>query len=120
MSPSIETVGCPSEKDTRLPAWRVVLSLIRFRPWLWLFDLAAVFVVQMCWGVASGLVMRAFFDLLTRDAPVRLGIWSIAVLIVAIEVAISLAGCGSVYTRVTFFGHTTTLLRKNMLKHILM
>jgi ATP-binding cassette subfamily B protein len=109
----------PSEKGTRLPAWRVVLSLIRFRPWLWLLDLAAITVGQMCWGVVSGLVMRAFFDLLTGDAPVRLGIWSIAVLIVAIEVAISLTGCGSVYARVTFFGHTTTLLRKNMLKHIL-
>jgi ATP-binding cassette subfamily B protein len=96
-----------------------VLSLVRFRPWLWLFDLAAILVGQMCWGVVSGLVMRAFFDLLTGDAPVRLGIWSNAALIVAIEVAISLTGCGSVYTRVTFFNHTTTLLRKNMLKHIL-
>ena len=119
MSPSTQKAGCQSKNSARLPAWRVVLSLVRFRPWLWLFDLAAISVGQMCWGVVSGLVMRAFFDLLTGDAPVRLGIWSIAALIVAIEVAISLAGCGSVYARVTFFAHTTTLLRKNMLKHIL-
>ena len=119
MSPSTKTVGRPSEKDTRLPTWRVVLSLIRFRSWLWVFDLAAITVRQMCWGVVSGLVMRAFFDLLTGDAPVRLGIWSIAALIVAIEVAINLAGYRSVCARVPLSAHIATLLRKNMLKHIL-
>ena len=119
MSPSTKQAGRPPEKGTRLSVWRVVLSMVRFRPWPWLFDLGAIFVGQMCWGVVSGLVMRAFFDLLTGDAPIRLGIWSIAALIVAIEGAISLTGCGSAYTRVTFYNHTTTLLRKNMLKHIL-
>jgi ATP-binding cassette subfamily B protein len=104
---------------TALPVWRVVLSMVRFRPWLWLIDLAAVFVGQMCWGVVSGLVMRAFFNLLTGDAPVRLGIWSIAALIVAIEVAINLAGYGAVCAKVPLLAHIATLLRKNMLKHIL-
>jgi ATP-binding cassette subfamily B protein len=108
------------DKDTAaLPVWRVVLDMIRFRSGLWLIDLAAVLTGQMCWGVLSGLVMRAFFNMLTGDAPVRLGIWSIAALIVAIEVAISVAGVGSVFARATLWAHIATLLRKNMLKHIL-
>ena len=73
----------------------------------------------MCWGVVSGLVMRAFFNLLTEDAPVRLGIWSIAALIVALEAGLNIAGYRSVYARVPLFAHLETLLRKNLLTHIL-
>ena len=58
-----------------LPAWRVVLGAIGFRPKLWLIDLAAVFLVRMLWQVVPGLVMRAFFDLLSGETdcgyPVR-------------------------------------------------
>jgi hypothetical protein len=48
-----------------LPAWRVILSMVRFRPWLWLIDLAAVLVVRLLGQIAPGLIVRAFFDLLT-------------------------------------------------------
>jgi ATP-binding cassette subfamily B protein len=109
----------PAEHATCWPAWRIVLSMIRFRPWLWLGDLASRLGGQMCWGIAAGLVMRAFFDLLTGDAPVRLGIWSIAALIVAIEVGTNLAGYGAVYADAPLFAHIETLLRKNLLTYIL-
>jgi ATP-binding cassette subfamily B protein len=93
--------------------------LVRFRPWLWLIDLAAVLVVQMCWLVVSGLVMRAFFNLLTGETPVRLGIWSIAALIVATEVGCNIGRYGSVYSKVPLYAHIETLLRKNLLTYIL-
>jgi ATP-binding cassette subfamily B protein len=108
-----------AEHATRWPAWRVVLSVVRFRPWLWLIDLVAQFGGQMCWGVVGGLVMRAFFNLLTGETPVGLGIWSIAALIVALEVGINIAGYRSVYAHVPLSAHVETLLRKNLLTYIL-
>jgi len=102
-----------------LPAWRLILSMIRFQFWLWLIDLASVFISRMLWQVAPGLVMRAFFNLLTGDAQVRLGIWSIVALIVAIEVGRAVGRYGFVYADVPLFAHITTLLRKNLLRHIL-
>jgi ATP-binding cassette subfamily B protein len=63
--------------------------------------------------------MRAFFNLLTGETPVRLGIWSIAALIVAIEVGINIGDYRSVYAEVPLFAHIETLLRKNLLTHLL-
>lgn len=100
-------------------SWRIILSMVRFRLWLWLGDLAARLGGQMCWGIAAGLVMRAFFDLLTGETPVRLGIWSISATIVAIEVGVNLAGYGAVYADAPLFAHIETLLRKNLLTYIL-
>ncbi len=109
-----------TRKETQaLPAWRVILSMIRFRPWLWLIDLVAVSVVRMLWQVAPGLVIREFFNLLTNDAQFSLGIWSIVALIVAIEAGRQIGHYGFVHADVPLFAHVTTLLRKNLLKHIL-
>ena len=104
---------------TAFATWRVVLSMIRFRSWYWLLDLTAVFVRQMCWLVVSGLVMRAFFNLLTGNAPVSLGIWSIVALIVATEVGSNAGRYGVFYAEVPLFNHIATLLRKNLLTYIL-
>ena len=74
MNPSTNEATKQSERGKRWPTWRFVLSMVRFRPGLWLIDLAAKVVGQLCWGVAAGLVMRAFINLLTGETPVRLGI----------------------------------------------
>ena len=102
-----------------LPAWRVILAAIRFRPRLWLIDLAAVFLVRMLWQVAPGLVMRAFFDLLAGETAAGLNIWSIVALLVAMEVGQQIAYYGFLYADVPLFADLTTLLRHNLLRHIL-
>jgi ATP-binding cassette subfamily B protein len=107
------------KKIKALPAWHVILSMVRFRLRLWLIDLIAVFLFRMLWQVAPGLVIRAFFNLLTKDAQFSLGIWSIVALIVALEVGRQIGHYGFVYADVPLFAHVTTLLRKNLLKHIL-
>jgi ATP-binding cassette subfamily B protein len=102
-----------------LPAWRVILSAIQFRPRLWVIDLVAVFVVRMLWQVAPGIVMRAFFDLLSGDAKAGVNIWSIPALLVAMEVGRQIAAYGFFYADVPLFADVTTLLRANILRHIL-
>jgi ATP-binding cassette subfamily B protein len=102
-----------------LPAWRVILSMVRFQFWYWLVDLASVFINRMLWQVAPALVLRAFFDLLSGEARAGLGIWSIVALFVAMEVGHAVGEYGFVYADVPLFNHIEILLRRNLLKHIL-
>ena len=102
-----------------LPAWRVILATIRFRPRLWLIDLAAVLLLRLLWQVAPGLVMRAFFDRLAGDIGTGPNIWTIVALLVAMETGRQIARAGFVFADVPLFAHVNTLLRQNLLRHIL-
>ncbi len=106
------------ETSTAQPAWRVILDMIRFRPKLWLLNLVAMLVLMMSFQL-PGLSMRWFFDLLTGDAPATFGLWTLVAFLFAGEVGRLLGLFGLVGTNVPFFGATLTLLRKNLLRHIL-
>jgi ATP-binding cassette subfamily B protein len=93
--------------------------MVRFRPGLWLIDLGSVALMRVFWQVVPGLIMRAFFDLVTGDAPVRLGIRAIVALLVASEIGRAIGRYGFVFADVPLFAHVTTLLRRNLLNHIL-
>ncbi|HOU14275.1 MAG TPA: ABC transporter ATP-binding protein [Anaerolineae bacterium] len=108
------------EKKLRaLPAWKVILRAIRFRPWYWVMDTGAVVLVRVFWQLVPGLVLRAFFNLLTGDAPVNFGIWTVVAWLVATEVGRQIGHYGFVYADEPLFAHITTWLRTNLLKHIL-
>lgn len=102
-----------------LPAWRVVIAMVRFRPWLWLLDFASVFIFRLCWQILPGLIMRAFFDLITGEAQAGLTVWAIVAFLVATELGRVVGEFGFFYADVPLFAHVSTLLRKNLLKHIL-
>jgi ATP-binding cassette subfamily B protein len=105
-------------KVASLPAWKVILAVIRYRLGLWLVNLAAMMVVVFFWQLPA-VVLREFFDLLTGEAQLGLNVWSVAVLLFACEVGAVLGIYGLVTTNVPFFQNTITLLRKNLLRHIL-
>jgi len=102
-----------------LPAWKVVLELIRFRPWLWFVDLAAVALIRFCWQVAPALIIKAFFDYLTGAAQLTFGIWAVVAFLVATWLGRVLASYGFYYADVPIFADMGTLLRKNLISHIL-
>ena len=101
-----------------LPAWRVILAAIRYRPRLFLTNLIAVLATFLLFQV-PGLLLRRFFDLLSGDAQAGIGLWSIVALLVASQVGRTIANYGTMRTNVPFFVHTMTLLRKNLLTHVL-
>lgn len=101
-----------------LPAWRIILATIRFRPGLWLMNLGAMMVLMIFLQV-PGLVIREFFNLLSDAAPARFDLWTLVALMFAGEVVRLLGVLGLVRTNVPFFVHSMTLLRRNLLKHIL-
>ncbi|MCL4268083.1 MAG: ABC transporter ATP-binding protein/permease [Anaerolineales bacterium] len=115
-----ETTLTPKDLNIpALPAWKVVLELIRFRPWLWFVDLVSVALIRFCWQVAPALIIKAFFDYLTGAAPLTFGIWAVVAFLVATWLGRVLASYGFYYADVPIFADMGTLLRKNLLTHIL-
>jgi len=108
-----------NEKIPALPAWRVIWAMVRFRPWLWLVDLLSVSIMRFFWQVAPAFIIKAFFDMLTGEAALTGGIWAILAFLVASWLGRVLGSYGFYYADVPIFADQPTLLRKNLLQHIL-
>ena len=106
-------------KVPALPAWRVILDMVRFRPWLWFVDLLCVALIRFIWQIAPALIMKAFFDMLTGAAQLTFGIWTIVAFFAAAWIGRLAASYGFYYADVPIFADIPTLLRKNLLRHIL-
>jgi len=107
------------QKTNTLPAWRVVYALIRFRPVLWLIDLASIMVLRVAWQIMSGLTMKAFFDILSGQAAAGFNVWTILALLGVMFLMRALGEYGFYFADVPLFSDGCTLLRKNLLRHIL-
>jgi len=106
-------------KIPALPAWQVIWQMLRFRPWLWFVDLLSVTVYRFCWQIAPALITKAFFDLVTGAAPLAFGIWSVVAFMLVSWLGRVAASYGFYYADVPIFADIPTLLRKNLLHHIL-
>ena len=102
-----------------LPAWKVAWELIRFRPWLWIVDLLSVGLSRLSGQIAPALIMKAFFDMLTGNAQLTFGIWAVVAGLFAIWLGRLLSTYGFYWADVPIFADMGTLLRKNLLQHIL-
>lgn len=108
----------PDASTASLPTWRVILAIIRFRPRLWIANLVAIVGMYLLFQVPA-LLLRRFFDLLSDGASAGLGPWSIVAFLFASQLGRTFAGLLLIRTNVPFFVHTMTLLRKNLMRHIL-
>ncbi|MBN1287144.1 MAG: ABC transporter ATP-binding protein, partial [Anaerolineae bacterium] len=118
MAEEIKSYTNEKEGGSAPPAWKVILTMVRFRPTLWLMNLGSMLVLMLFWQV-PGLLTREFFNLLTGDAPVTFDIWAIIAFLFGSELVRIMGILGLVSTNVPFFVHSMTLLRKNLLMHIL-
>ncbi len=114
-----ETTTAAAPPVQALPAWKVILAMVRFRPWLWLIDLLAVLSFRLAWQLAPGLIIREFFNMLTGEGQVAFGIWGIVAMLAGAFLGRVVGGYGFVYADVPLFAETMVLLRKNLLRHIL-
>jgi ATP-binding cassette subfamily B protein len=106
------------EEIESLPPWKIILKLILFRPKYWLLNWVAMVFRLMMWQVPA-LAAREFFNLLSGTASAGLNIWSIVALFILSEWGSVLGMYGIYATNVPFHVHTLSLLRKNLLRHIL-
>ncbi len=108
-----------TQKVPSLPAWRVIWEMLLFRPWLWFVDLLSVALIRFCWQIVPALIIKAFFDYISGDAPLRFGIWTIVAFAMASWLGRVIASYGFYYADVPIFADIPTLLRKNLLRYIL-
>src|SRR5215207_1886855 len=108
-----------TQKIPALPAWRVIWDMLRFRPWLWFIDLLSVALTRFCWQIAPALIIKAFFDMVTGEAQLTFGIWTIIGFSIAAWLGRVLGHYGFYYADVPIFADMSTLLRKNLLRYIL-
>lgn len=101
-----------------LPAWFVIWKLVCFRWKLWLANFLAMMLLNFAYLI-PGLVLRWFFNLLSHHAPAGFTVWTLVALMFASEIVTRLGVVGLTLTNVPFFMHSTTLLRRNLLHHIL-
>lgn len=110
----------PAKKPINaLPAWQVIVSMVRFRPLYWVIDLLSVLVFRFAWQVAPGLILREFFNILSGSARAGFTVWTIAALMVATLAGRMLGSFGFAYADPPIFSEINTLLRGNLIKHIL-
>jgi len=102
-----------------LPAWKVTLELIRFRPFLWLIDLVSVGVYRFASQLGPALIFKAYFDMVTGGTHLTFSIWTVIAFFLSLWVARFFAGYGFYYADVPIFSEMGTLMRKNLLQYIL-
>jgi ATP-binding cassette, subfamily B, bacterial len=110
--------GCDGEPG-RLPAWRVLWALMRYRPGTYAGMIGLRILIFAAVPQATAWITRTFFHALSGDAAVDLGPYALS----AILVAVWLARAGAVFVDITLAiqmeFHAGALLRSNMLAMIL-
>lgn len=102
-----------------LPTWKVIYRMIRFRPFYWFIDLISVALIRFCWQVAPALILKSFFDMVSGASTLTFGVWTIVAFFVATWIGRVISSYGFYYADVPIFAEMNTLLRKNLLQHIL-
>lgn len=102
----------------KLAPWRVILDMIRFRPGFWLLNLASMFVLMLAEQV-PGLILREFFNTVSGEAAARFDVLTLVIFLLLCDLGRFLGVFGLIRSNVPFFVHNMTMLRRNMLKHIL-
>lgn len=112
-----DEVSHSSRDRAALPTWRIVTALIRFRPWIWTLNCLAMVCMMLLFQI-TGFVSRQYFDLVGGKSMV-MGILALVALTFAAELGRLASMWGIQRTNVPFFVHSMTLLRRNLLAHIL-
>ncbi len=104
---------------THPPTWHYILHLARYKPWLYLASGLLASIMFYIFPLLPGLVVRQIFDTLTGEAPASFSLWTLLALLAGIALARRVVMIGAVLAEVTLHIVINTLLRKNLLTHIL-
>ncbi|HMA33332.1 MAG TPA: ABC transporter ATP-binding protein, partial [Chloroflexia bacterium] len=97
---------------------RLAWGLVAVRPGIFLANLG-LWSLFAGLPLAYGLVLRAFFDALTGQAPAGPNVWTLITLLLVAEAGRMTAFYASFYAFATFWFGGQAVLRKNMLARIL-
>ena len=100
-----------------LPTWKFVLALIQFQRWRFLANMVSFTTMIVSW-LAPAWITRAFFNLITGDAPVAFDFRTLLALLVGATLVRMMAIFGTIRSNTPFSYRTHTLLHKNLLTRI--
>jgi ATP-binding cassette subfamily B protein len=95
--------------------WRVAWRLARYRPWLFAISYS-FWVAFYTLPLTFGLITRAFFDELSGEEPVRLGIWALLALLLATDAARIAVFYGAAVLWNACWFTIQTVVRSNLLR----
>ena len=101
-----------------MKTYEVVWNAIRVQPWNWFFNLVSITVLFLSYQIPA-LALREFFNLITGDAPVDFGFWSIVAFMAASALVRMGSELGLVLTNVPMMYNVAAWLQKNMFNRIL-
>lgn len=101
-----------------MKSWRFFWSLVRFRPWLFWINCAAITLLFVN-EIIPGLVAREFFNRLAADGQQDLGLWWMIALLVMAAAGRIVFLFGLALTNVPFVLTSAALMQKNMFQRIL-
>ena len=109
------------EKDDlpKLPTWKYLLQLIRFRPWMVLLHISLNIVLFSVGFQVTGLIMRAFFDTISDQAQAGFDPYTLSALLVATALGRTGFLFGAIIVHASNWFTLSALLRKNMFSSIL-
>ncbi|HEU5346990.1 MAG TPA: ABC transporter ATP-binding protein [Ktedonobacterales bacterium] len=102
----------------QLPTWRYLAGMIRYQPRLYLLH-AVLWAAMDVSLLVEGLVARAFFDTLTRQAHLPVGTTGVVVLLVVIAVSRAAIWLTAGFVELVLRFRMSGLVRRNLLRHIL-
>lgn len=104
-----------------LPAWKLHLAILRWRPGLVFVDMLAVLVNRTAFQILPGVAYKIFFDQALPAPPDQAGslLWTVAAILVASFSARMLGRLGFVLADTPLESDIVLLLRRTMMRAIL-
>ncbi|MGD9893154.1 MAG: ATP-binding cassette domain-containing protein, partial [Dehalococcoidia bacterium] len=95
--------------------WQVAWRLARYRPWLFAVSYAC-WVAFYTLPLTFGLITRAFFDSLSGESPVQLGVWALLALLLVTDAARIAVFYGAAVLWNACWFTIQTVVRSNLLR----
>lgn len=98
---------------------KTLLKMVIYQPRLWLANLVFMLIFMLLIQ-GQALVIEAFFDHLTGEAPTGFNVWTLVAILFAIRLGRNIGQVLDILTSVPFHVKVTALLRSNMLRYLLL
>jgi len=102
-----------------MATWKFFLRLVRFKLGTYLAQYLARFFIFAAAPLASGLIVREFFDQLSGSSTSGLNAWSLAALMIGVAIARSMVILIDITLHSYYTFNLVTLLRKNLFARIM-
>lgn len=107
------------QRGSEWPTWRHMLELARYKPWLYVAEALFNSILFYAVPLIPALIVRRLLDGLTGGAAAQLDIWGLVALFSAVWLLRHTFNLAAILTDSGLNNVVATLLRRNLLSHVL-